>query len=119
MYHGNLLLRCRNSGIILTLELPVMYILQCMDSLERMFLKGTIVKTHHADVGRRSHIPKVTPPATKSAFGGSSVLRDEAREGGILSEMSRYSSVVVVVAWRGPSEVVVSGRGCCTRLDAL
>ena len=41
----------------------------------------------------------------------------QARE--FLRETSGSLSVVFVVGWRGPSVVVVGGRGCCGNLDAL
>ena len=38
------------------------------------------------------------------------ILKDEARTGGTLREISRSLPIIVVVRWRSPSAVVVGGR---------
>ena len=43
--------------------------------------------------------------------------RRRGEDGWVLSEILRSLSVVFVVGWRGPSVVVVGGRGCCGDLD--
>ena len=82
-----------------------------------------------ADLGRRGG-NEVTPQGLPLITEGLSAGHEEhlqmkgfprtRGEGGwVLREISRSLSVVFVVGWRGPSVVVVGGRGCCGELDAL
>ena len=81
-----------------------------------------------ADLGRRGG-HEVTPQGLPLITKGLSASHEEhlqmrgyprrRGEGGwVLREISRSLSVVFVVSWRGPSVVVVGGRGCCGDLDA-
>ena len=81
-----------------------------------------------ADLGRRGGnevTPQGLPLITEGLSAGHEKhlqMKGFARrrdEGGwVLREISRSLSVVFVVGWRGPSVVVVGGRGCCGELDA-
>ena len=91
---------------------------------------GQEIMYHLADLGRRGD-NEVTPQGLPLITKGLSASHQEhlqmkgfprrRDEGGwVLREISRSSmSVVFVVGWRGPSVVVVGGRGCCGDLDAL
>ena len=69
---------------------------------------------------RSSRGSGVTPQGyTKNTLGRRAILEVEVRMGFIRGEISRPSSVVVVVEWRGPSLVVAGSGGCCAHPDAL
>ena len=81
-----------------------------------------------ADLGRRGGnevTPQGLPLITEELSAGHEELlqmkgfpKRRGEGGWVLREMSRSLSVVFVVGWRGPSVVVVGGRGCCGDLDA-
>ena len=64
----------------------------------------------------KSHPKAICQPRRAPSDKGLPRRRGEG--GWVLREISRSLSVVFVVGWRGPSVVVVGGRGCCGDLDA-
>ena len=67
--------------------------------------------------GQLSHTPRLSA-GHEEHLQMKGFPRRRGEGGWVLREISRSLSVVFVVGWRGPSVVVVGGRGCCGDLDA-